>query len=368
MQAHSPSLPRTRTPVKRLSAENYLLYSLVAFGLTVVVTRVFLMATGYPQVGNAVLHIAHALWGGLLLFISGLLLLVLANRWAFPLSAILSGIGAGLFVDEVGKFITQANDYFFAPAAPLIYSLFLLLVLVFLLVRRSQQATPRASLHRALALLGDLLDNDLDPLKRETLLNELANGQRSNEPHLALLSEELANFLREPTIPLSIYHPDLPSRLKRVMHLLGARLGRKNHYRLIVAAVAVLGLNALLMVFSLAIAWLIPAGADEILSTILLEEAELTTQRPFWLVARLALQLVVGLTYLLALVRFARRRESAGLDLAIIASLLSLTGVHLLTFYLNQFGSLTGLFAALLLLLLMLAYRNWYLVPGSPGG
>ena len=37
--------------------------------LTVAVTRVYLELTGYPQIGNAELHIAHALWGGLLLFL-----------------------------------------------------------------------------------------------------------------------------------------------------------------------------------------------------------------------------------------------------------------------------------------------------------
>jgi divalent metal cation (Fe/Co/Zn/Cd) transporter len=36
--------------------------------------------------------------------------------WAIQASALLSGIGIGLFINEVGKFITQTNDYFFPPA------------------------------------------------------------------------------------------------------------------------------------------------------------------------------------------------------------------------------------------------------------
>jgi hypothetical protein len=59
-----------------------------------------------------VLHIAHALWGGLLLTIAVFLPLAFANRWAIQANALLGGTGIGLLIDEVGRFITQANDYF----------------------------------------------------------------------------------------------------------------------------------------------------------------------------------------------------------------------------------------------------------------
>src|SRR4051812_29696024 len=91
-----------RTPVRRESSERYILLSLVSFAASVVLTRTFLQLTGYPQLGNSQLHIAHVLWGGLLLFIASLLPLILANRWVFNLTAILSGVGVGLFIDEVG--------------------------------------------------------------------------------------------------------------------------------------------------------------------------------------------------------------------------------------------------------------------------
>ena len=99
--------------------------------------------------------------GGLLLFIAILLILFVANSWVFTVSAVLSGIGVGLFIDEVGKFITQKNDYFFPPAAPLIYSLFLLIALLFLLVRRSRQRSPRSSMYGVLSGLSEVLDNDI---------------------------------------------------------------------------------------------------------------------------------------------------------------------------------------------------------------
>jgi hypothetical protein len=91
-----------RKPVKRADAERYLLIMLLSFAASVIITRIYLQLTGFPQVGSGDLHIAHVLWGGLLLFIAATLMLTLANTWALTTSAILSGAGVGLFIDEVG--------------------------------------------------------------------------------------------------------------------------------------------------------------------------------------------------------------------------------------------------------------------------
>ncbi len=123
-------------------AERYLLLAIVSFVVAVVGTRWYLQATGYPQVGGGELHIAHMLWGGLLLVAAGLLPLVVAAGWALTVGAVLTGAGTGLFIDEVGKFITTSNDYFYPLAAPLIYGLLLALVLVFIVVRRREGAVP----------------------------------------------------------------------------------------------------------------------------------------------------------------------------------------------------------------------------------
>lgn len=91
---------------------------------TVLITRGFLYLAGFPQVGSETLHIAHVFWGGLFLSVSFLFLL-LADKPNKVTAALLGGIGFGLFVDEIGKFITKDNDYFYQPAFTLIYILFL---------------------------------------------------------------------------------------------------------------------------------------------------------------------------------------------------------------------------------------------------
>jgi len=135
-----------------------MLVVLVSCALTVALVRLFLVLTGYPQIGNSTFHLAHALWGGLALLLAGVMALVVQNRGAAVIIALLSGIGFGLFVDEVGKFITQKNDYFFPLAAPIVYASLLLILLLTELARRHQLRSPRAHLLAVISLSQTIAD------------------------------------------------------------------------------------------------------------------------------------------------------------------------------------------------------------------
>jgi hypothetical protein len=351
-----------RAAVKRAQAETYLLISLAAFAGSVIVTRQFLSMTGYPQIGNSVLHIAHALWGGLLLLVAVLLPLLLANGWSFALSALLSGLGVGLFIDEVGKFITQTNDYFFPPAAPVIYAFFLLLVLLYLFVRRRGHPDPRAEMYRALAGLHELVDNNLDTRELETLLARLEVARRADQPHIAGLAAALHTYLGETDIPLLPAQPGRWRRFTAVFDRWGHRLGRRRHRTLILVVMALLGVGTLLAIPLLLQLALVPEAVRQSLLTRLVTQGELqSVNAGFWFCLRVFLRGLVGLVALAAIRSITKGREHQGINAALLALLLSLTGVILLSFYLDQFRAVVTALFQFGALLLVMAYRRWYL-------
>ncbi len=148
---------------------------LFAAAATVLITRTYLKLTGYPQVGgHSELHVAHVLWGGLLLGAAMSIMMVSVGSIAKFWASLIGGIGFGLFIDEIGKFLTKDVNYFFKPAAAIIYGI---LVTAYVIgrevLRRIKLTGPRT---RALVAIG-IADNQLGQLtasRRDTLRSLLA--------------------------------------------------------------------------------------------------------------------------------------------------------------------------------------------------
>lgn len=370
-------IERIRKPVRRKNAEQYLLFTLLSFATTVILIRLFLSLTGYPQVGNNTLHIAHAIWGGLLLFIASLLTLILANRWVYTIGALFAGAGVGLFIDEVGKFITQDNDYFFPAAAPIIYTLFLLTVLLYLQMRRPQPRSVRTELYRALDTIGGVLDNDLNAQERRDLEVRLRwVRDQSEHPGIVRLASTLQECLASDTLYVAPNSPGFWERVVRRVQAYASRwiTGRRLKATL-VGGLGFLGLGALiaptatLIALALAPAETIevqlPNGSDPGFSPIVLEY--LSSAVLVVLLIRLALGAVVGLLLVGAAVLLIIGREQAGALLGYFGLLLSLTTVTPLNFYFDQFKTIGGALIYFALLLGVILYRRRYLLSDPDG-
>ncbi len=359
------SIRWNRAPVKREGAERYVLLSSASFAVTVVLVRLLLELAGYPQIGNSELHIAHVLWGGLLLFLAALLPLTLVNRWAYTASAVLSGIGVGLFIDEVGKFVTQSNNYFYPPAASIIYGFFLLTVLLYLRVRRPLADDPRTQLYSIFDALGEVLDHDLDAQERAALemrLEAVANDcQDCNQARLA---EALLDFVHAEG--LELVRPE-PGRIAREIHHVKAIWFRLLNERLLkavlVVGMGVLGIIALSEVGLLIMIALLPPSEFQRTIGELVTQGDLRSVNDvFWFQLRLGMEGSAGILSLAAAIFLLMGRDWRGVRLGVVSLLLSLTVVNLLVFYLDQFQAVYNTLFEFVLMLGAISYRRRFIL------
>jgi hypothetical protein len=355
------------SPVQRSRAETYVLITLISLAFSVIATRLFLELTGYPQLGGATLHIAHAIWGGLLLYAAALLPLILANRWALYLSAGLNGMGAGLFVDEVGKFITRDLNYFYPPAAPLVYAFFLLSVLLYQYVRRMKREAPRTQLYHALEELQEVLDGDLDQPEYERILAWLGSARRTRSENLDRLAGALEEYLRHSQTSVYPVKPTRWSRGLAVLERRGRNVDPQWHRALVMAVLAVLTVFAAANAGLLVWAAVQPGAFRETFVSVLLARGNLQAVTDVgWRLLRVGLQAAVGLIALVAVVYLALHRDDLGTRLGVFALILSLTTVNLLNFYFDQFGAVVTALLQFGALLVVLTYRHWNLRKPPP--
>jgi hypothetical protein len=358
-------LTRTNRAVRRHNAQNYMLIMLISFSASVILTRLVLTLTGSPQIAVGDFHIAHLLWGGLLLFISSILMLTLSNMWAYSVGALTSGIGVGLFIDEVGKFITKTNDYFYPLAIPIIYAFFLLTVLLYLRSRRPDSHDPRAELYRCLDMFHELLDHDLEPTEREDLERHLNSAiSRSTTPDLTAFAQTLLDFLKSKEVKLAPEHPSGLERLARwARKTEESRLGRKRLKVLLTVGLAALGVFAFAELLTLVGAAAV--GSQMSLSHVMRDFASQTeiksTVALNWYLLQLVMEGVIGVILLAASLLLIVGRDKQGNEVGYVGLLFSLTIVNLLIFYFEQFGNVLLTLFELLLLLGIIQYRSRYI-------
>jgi hypothetical protein len=353
---------RLWSPVRMAAADSYWIVLIVTLALTVIITRVSLELTGYPQVGDATYHVAHVLWGGLAMFIALVLPLTFANPYIPWVTAILGGIGSGLFIDEVGKFITQRNDYFFPLAFPIIYSFILVCVWFALRLRAFRRPDARSQLYNVLDDVKQVLDNDLDPHEHAELRNRLTHVLReTDDAEERALAEALLGFCQSRAVRLA----ENPTVLQQTWHR-GRALAFRIPPRPIVRGILVIsfGYTALNSVVQLVtFAGLVWSGGRTALrqalgqSVIVSGKAAYVVDNPILSAVQASAIIVAGLLALGAAALLLGGRDRAGLRFGTASLTISLLLVNLLSFYFNQPYALLATLGETALLLLAMLYR-----------
>ncbi|MGB3330294.1 MAG: hypothetical protein WBA46_15145 [Thermomicrobiales bacterium] len=184
---------------------------LVSAIVTILGIRIYLAATGYPQVGGAKLHVAHMLWGGLGMVVAiGILVIFASDVWKAP-AAMIGGAGFGCFIDELGKFITKDNNYFYQPTIALIYAVLVVLFLISRSIDRIDKITPSDHLFYAVRSLEQLAIGQLDRERQQAGLKHLDDSGETGP---------LADAIRDVLTHATLIETRGPSRLLRIRRAL----------------------------------------------------------------------------------------------------------------------------------------------------
>jgi hypothetical protein len=332
---------------RNLEASDQLELFLVSAVSAVLGIRLYLYLAGYPQVGGATLHIAHMLWGGLLMLAAMIVVLSFLGRPVERAAALLGGLGFGTFIDEVGKFVTKDNDYFFQPAVALIYVSFVLIFLAAHVIQNRVRYSPLEYLMNALRALEEVARGDLDEDEKRRALDCLDKSD-PDDPLVRGLRKALATVT-----PQAAGAPSFTRRVLGKARKTYARLARLPGFDLAVVLffLAQLAIGA---AYVLTFVLLRGFGWQEVLDVRLLGRvAQRVEGFGFSQIAELVAWSVSGVFVLIGVLRMRRSRLEAlrMFERAVLASILM---VQVFVFYRDQF---TALFSLAFNLLLLAALR-----------
>jgi hypothetical protein len=189
--------------IRNLDADTYRENFLISAIVSIFVIRIFLKFTNYPQLGGGDLHIAHMLWGGFFMLIAIIVLLSFLNKGTLYFASILGGLGFGAFIDELGKFITRDNDYFFQPTIAYIYIVFVLLYIISRLIPRYQAISQKEYLVNSLEMIKESAISDFDIEEEKRAREYLKKSDQRNyvvQSLIKLLSKIEASPIQRPNI------------------------------------------------------------------------------------------------------------------------------------------------------------------------
>jgi len=327
-------------------AELFILHAVGA----IIFIRVFLTLTGFPKLGGNGLHIAHMLWGGFFMLAALLLQLFFLNRQMRFATAVLGGIGFGTFIDELGKFITSDNDYFFQPTFMLLYILFMGL---FFVIKFSIDRTPLSPREHAANALDWLMVSTYQPLdsaQRADLQMHIDKAQWPEET-LQTLRALAAGTKVEDKTKIGLY-----TRTRNRLDNVFKRIVDTRLFKIVLITIfsleALAGL-VLALLFVVIISGMLGSGTSNTIqiTTSLISGTLPTAADPTVSIPDIASLVSAGIQVVLTIIGVIRlpRDLYAGLRWFRRGLIVDILFGQPLEFYFNQLGALTGLIISLLL-------------------
>lgn len=329
--------------VRNLDAFSYAELFIVCAVSAILGIRLFLHITGYPQIGNSTLHIAHLLWGGLLMLVSMVMLIAFIGRRSELWAVVLGGAGFGMFIDEVGKFVTRDNNYFFEPSVAIMYMVFVLLIISLQMIKTGWTFTKREYLINALKGLEEVALLDLDEDEKKKVLGYLARSDQDN-PLTAPVRELIVGTASIPSQSPGVY-----LRAKRRFGKFYEGVAGSRYFSAGITVFFVLQLLVTLGYVAI-ITLFIGFGKERIMNMKALEHITIRFDGlTFVDEARIFSSLLSGVFVVLG-VYYLRRSRLLSLRMFEWSVLVSILLTYVFIFYKEQFAALAGLSFNLLIL------------------
>jgi hypothetical protein len=236
------------------AGEQLELFLLSAAG-SLLAVRFYLHVTGYPQIGGGGLHVAHMLWGGLLMLTAFVLMLSFLGRRVQRLGAILGGAGFGVFIDEIGKFITSDNNYFYRPAVGIIYAIFVILYLIFNFISQKQSLTSKEYQLNTLMQLEEAVLRDMDVQEKKEALRLIGLADQKSA-----ITQRLAAFV-ENVDAIPVPRRAWPERLLRAADKAYEKFWRQRNSSRLIQGLFIVQI----VVYTLAVIWPVYTNIDQVL-------------------------------------------------------------------------------------------------------
>ena len=348
--------------VKRERAPRYIFIVVISFAISIIGIRLYLFLLNYPKLGGGGWHIAHVLWGGILLTIGACLTLIFSNAKAYYVSSVLVGFGMGFFFDEVGKFLTETNDYFFQMAAPIIYSVFLLTFFVYLYLRKPRQLTQRELFYQVLDDCKEILDEDLDPDEKKEIQNKLiAITKLKGNEDIQQFSKHLYHYLSQVKEDQVITPVVLHQNWHRVKQII--RDMTWVHVWFFWGIIGLLVIRAINSIVNLIFAWFYLLEIDRWYSqSIERLVGDLIINQPLeltFLLMQTIAEGLVGLVFIWA-IWLRLKNGKGGLNLIRFALLFSIVSIDVIAFYFEQFSHVISILVDVILIMFLDFYGKIY--------